>query len=131
MKVPALWDEDLTGVVRAQAFRHLLAAGDSATGEDLAAAIGLASDKVARVLEELNTAGRIRRDKTGRVIGSAGLSVVPDRHQIDLEGRRFRTWCAYLSLDEDSELATKHWLTLTQIPLRRSEDTGGRHEPVS
>ncbi len=106
MKVPALWDEDLTGVVRAQAFRHLLAAGDSATGEDLAAAIG-------------------------RVIGSAGLSVVPDRHQIDLEGRRFRTWCAYLSLDEDSELATKDWLTLTQIPLRRSEDTGGRHEPVS
>jgi alkylmercury lyase len=96
MKSPTLmWEEDLAGVVRGQAFRQLLATGGPATSEDLAAAIGLASDKVAPVLEELNTAGRIRRDETGRVIGSAGLSVVPDRHQIELEGRRFWTWCAY------------------------------------
>ena len=90
-----MWEEDLAGVVRGQAFRQLLATGDPATGEDLAAAVGLSSDKVARVLEELNTAGRIRRDETGRVVGSAGLSVVPDRHQIELEGRMLWTWCAY------------------------------------
>jgi len=81
--------------VRDQAFRQLLATGDPATGEDLAAAIGLSSDKFALVLEELNTAGSIRRDEAGRVIGSDGLSVVADRHQIDFEGRRFWTWCAY------------------------------------
>ncbi len=212
-----MWDEDLAGVVRGQAFRQLLATGEPASGDDLAAAIGVSSDKVARVLEELSTAGRIRRDKTGRVIGSAGLSVVPDRHQIDLEGRRFWTWCAYdilgifgarratgtatsrspgtgasitlrfregrpeksgivlfrpsdsfaacctsiceewcpnsnffedadsavvwseghevegriLSLDEASELAAKDWLPLTPTPLRRSEVSGGRQEPMS
>ena len=31
----------------------------------------------------------------GPVVGSAGLSVVPDRHVIDLEGRSFWTWWAY------------------------------------
>jgi hypothetical protein len=87
--------EDLHGLVRGEAFRHLLAAGVPATGEDLAASIGLSADKVAQVLEELSTSGGIRRDETGRVIRSAGLSVVADRHQIDLEGRRFSTWCAY------------------------------------
>ena len=96
MKSPILmWADDLAGVVRGRAFRQLLATGEPATGDDLAAAIGLSSDKVCRLLEELNTAGRIRRDETGRVVGSAGLSVVPDRHQIELEGRMLWTWCAY------------------------------------
>ena len=87
--------EDLHGLVRGEAFRHLLAAGVPVAGEDLAFAIGISADKVARVIEELNAAGRIRRDEASRVIGSAGLSVVADRHQIDFEGRRFWTWCAY------------------------------------
>jgi hypothetical protein len=73
----------------------LLATGEPVTGEDLSAALGLSLDKVSRVLEELNTAGRIRRDEAGRVIGAAGLSVVADRHLIDFEGRTFWTWCAY------------------------------------
>ena len=87
--------EDLHGLVRGQAFRHVLATGAPAAGEDLAASIGLSADKMDRVLEELNRSGRIRRDEAGRVIGSAGLSVVADRHQIDIGGRRFWTWCAY------------------------------------
>ncbi len=29
------------------------------------------------------------------MVGSAGLSVSKDRHVIELDGRRFRTWCAY------------------------------------
>lgn len=89
------WSADLAEVVRDEAFRQLLATGDPATAEGLSASMGLSVDKVAGILEELNTAGRIRLDETGRVIGSAGLSVVPDRHQIDLEERRFWTWCAY------------------------------------
>ncbi len=47
------------------------------------------------MLEGLDTDGRIRRDDTGRVVGSAGLSVIPDRHEIHLAGRTFWTWCAY------------------------------------
>jgi DNA-binding IclR family transcriptional regulator len=83
--------EDLHGLVRGEAVRHLLATGLPAAGEDLAASIGLSADKIDRVLEDLNRSGRIRRDGAGRVIGSAGLSVVADRHQIDFGGRRFWT----------------------------------------
>ena len=96
MKSPTLmWADDVAGVVRGEAFRQLLATGEPVTGEDLSVAIRLSLDKVSRVLEELDTVGRIRRNATESVIGSAGLSVVPDRHQIELEGRRFLTWCAY------------------------------------
>ncbi len=52
--------EDLHALVRGEAFRQLLAAGAPATREDLALAIGISTDKVARVLEELDAAGRIR-----------------------------------------------------------------------
>lgn len=90
-----MWEEDLAGVVRNAAFRQLLATGDPATGEELATSIGLSLDKVALVLDELDKSGRIRRDDSARVIGSAGLSVAPDRHQIEMEGRMFWTWCAY------------------------------------
>ena len=43
----------------------------------------------------MRSAGRIRSDQDGLVVGSAGLSVSKDRHEIELEGRRFWTWCAY------------------------------------
>jgi alkylmercury lyase len=32
---------------------------------------------------------------TASTNGSAGLSIIPDRHEIELDGRRFWTWCAY------------------------------------
>ncbi|PZS00154.1 MAG: hypothetical protein DLM67_02200 [Candidatus Nephthysia bennettiae] len=35
--------------------------------------------------------GRIRRDEAGGVVGSAGLSVIPDRHEIELGPSRPKT----------------------------------------
>lgn len=60
----------------------------------IAEATGISSDKLASLLDQLDNAGRIRRGG-GRVVGSAGLSVIPDRHEIEIEGRKFWTWCAY------------------------------------
>lgn len=37
----------------------------------------------------------IRLDPAGRVIGAAGLSSQPNRHQIQLDGHQFWTWRAY------------------------------------
>ena len=34
-------------------------------------------------------------DAEGKITGAAGLSVVPDRHEVEISGRRFWTWCAY------------------------------------
>ncbi len=86
---------DFAGLVRIAGFRQLLASGAPAPADGLASSIGCPIDKLAGALGELDRAGRIRLDKAGRVVGSAGLSVIPDRHRIVLDGRVFWTWCAY------------------------------------
>jgi len=82
-------------LIRRIAFRLLLAESEPIGVEQLSAATGIKSDRLLRLLEELDSAGRIRRDEGGHVVGSAGLSVTPDRHEIELDGRKFWTWCAY------------------------------------
>ena len=86
---------DLPGKVRVEAFRQLLVSGSPVGVDSLASSIVCPPGKLVAALDELDRAGRIRRDETGRVVGSAGLSVVPDRHRIELDGRVFWTWCAY------------------------------------
>ncbi len=86
---------DIQAVIRTAAFRLLLAHVEPVSVRELSAVTGIAKAKLAQSLQELDTAGRIRRDQAGRVVGSAGLSVSIDRHEIELDGRRFWTWCAY------------------------------------
>jgi Alkylmercury lyase len=86
---------DAEDLVRYAAFRLLLKRAEPISQATLADLTGLAAERMAALLDQLDLAGRIRRDTEGRVVGSAGLSVVPDRHEIELEGSRFWTWCAY------------------------------------
>lgn len=86
---------DANDLVRTAAFRLLLERDEPIEVDDLARSIGVKPERLGGLLEELDAAGKIRRDEAGRVTGSAGLSVVPDRHEIELQGRRFWTWCAY------------------------------------
>lgn len=82
-------------LVRAAAFRLLITRHEGVELQALAHATGLTQEQLGALVERLDGAGRIRRDATGRVVGSAGLSVLPDRHEVELDGRRFWTWCAY------------------------------------
>ncbi len=82
-------------LVRTAAFRLLLSSAEPIGVEELAAKTGIRLERLSGLLDELDGAGRIRRNAAGQVVGSAGLSVVPDRHEIELDGRRFWTWCAY------------------------------------
>ena len=86
---------DSQALVRTASFRLLLARSAAVGVEELAVQTGIKPERLAALLDELDAAGHIRRNATGEVVGSAGLSVVPDRHEIDLDGRRFWTWCAY------------------------------------
>jgi alkylmercury lyase len=86
---------DAGDLVRSAAFRLLATRAEPIAPATLAEVTGITPERLAVVLDGLEAAGRIRRDKDGHVVGSAGLSVVPDRHEIELEGRRFWTWCAY------------------------------------
>lgn len=81
--------------VRKAAFRLLLTRHEPIEPVVLAEEVGMAPDRLVELLDQLDGAGRIRRDESGRVLGSAGLSVVPDRHEIEIHGRQLWTWCAY------------------------------------
>jgi alkylmercury lyase len=86
---------DAGALVRTAAFRLLATRAESVAPATLTEVTGIKPERLAVVLDQLDAAGRIRRDADGHVVGSAGLSVVPDRHEIELEGNRFWTWCAY------------------------------------
>lgn len=86
---------ELETLVRATAFRLLLDRREPIRADVLARASGIRPETLAGMLDQLSLAGRIRRDDRGSVAGSAGLSVVPDRHMIEIKGGRFWTWCAY------------------------------------
>lgn len=86
---------DAEALVRTAAFQLLLQRTEGVSRAQLATTTGIRLDKLSGLVSQLAQAGRVRVDAAGRVVGSAGLSVIPDRHQIDLDGRRFWTWCAY------------------------------------
>ena len=82
-------------LVQRAAFQLLLARGGAIGLNDLAHRSGVKREAVANLVNLLDGAGRIRLNAAGEVVGSGGLTVSPDRHEIELEGRRFWTWCAY------------------------------------
>jgi len=84
--------------VRAAGFRLLLAEGRPVTIDELATALCSDADTVGSLVATLDGRGWIRRDADGRLIGSAGLSVVAWRHEMHVGERLFWTWCAYDAL---------------------------------
>lgn len=87
--------DGLDADVRGAAFRLLLARGKPVGKAELGREIGASPGDVVLAINRLQSAGRIRIDEAGDVIGSAGLNVVPDRHRIQFDSRTFWTWCAY------------------------------------
>src|SRR5215831_15773494 len=85
----------LGGEVRRAAFRRLLTTGIAAPISDLAAHLNRPEPEIAAEVEDLKARGTMRVDDLGRVVGSAGFSIGPDRHRVEVGGRTFWTWCAY------------------------------------
>jgi alkylmercury lyase len=77
------------------AFRHLLDHGKPLTVDDLAAMVAIPAEDVEAELRSLAVEGRVRRDRSGDVVGILGLSLEPTDHEIVVAGRRRWTWCAY------------------------------------
>jgi alkylmercury lyase len=82
----------------AEAFHVLLTTGSAAPVARLASALAVHPEAVVDVLAGLERAGRVRRDASGAVLGSLGLSIVPTRHEVLIEGKQRWTWCAYDAL---------------------------------
>jgi alkylmercury lyase len=78
-----------------RAFRMLLADRHPVGLAELADDLQLDAGAVAAGVDDMAARGALRQDDQGRIVGAAGLSVVPDRHQLLLGGEPLWTWCAY------------------------------------
>ena len=80
--------------VQAAAFAMLLEDGRPVTGGQIAARAGIDPAEVTDLLADFDSVGRVRFDDEGRVVGIAGLSILPSRHRLDLDDATRWTWCA-------------------------------------
>ena len=128
---PGLPATDLHERIREVAFALLLTERRPVAPDEIAAATGTPSARLAPMLERLAAAGWIDRDKHGRVTGSAGLSLTTGPHRIAIDGTEFRTWCAYDSigiaaaLGADAAIRTECAVCGAEIAL----DTQGGQPP--
>ena len=78
--------------VRAATFRLLLDEGRPVTAADLEAKTGLDASVIAEVIER--GAGRVELDDHRHIVGIAGLTINPTRHQLIIKNETRWTWCA-------------------------------------
>ena len=99
--------EDLpadAGVVRSAGFTSLRR-GQAATAAQVARSTGLELHAVDEVLTAMAERGAVELDDRGRVVGVGGLSLVPTRHELTLDGVPLHTWCAFDALGIPAALA--------------------------
>lgn len=80
--------------IRASGFALLFQTGRSVVVEDLAAHSGLPVARVKETLEKVRASGQIELDENDQMVGIAGMTVTPGRHEIDVAGVKRWTWCA-------------------------------------
>lgn len=99
--------------VRQAAFRRLVATVAPVDVATLAVDTDLTPDQVESSLADLAVSGAVARHPAGPVVAAGGLSAIPSRHQLRLDGRQFWTWCAFdgigipAALNVDAALDTR------------------------
>jgi len=89
--------DDLVGdhrLVQAAAFSLLFESGGPASETEISTRSGLDPDDTSRRLREIEDRGMLRRDIHGHIVGIAGLTIVPTRHEITIGDTTRWTWCA-------------------------------------
>ncbi len=80
--------------VRAAGFRLLLETGRPVTVDDLIDATDVPAARVTEIFDSARARGRVEFDDQDRLIGIAGLTLTPGRHELQLDGATRWTWCA-------------------------------------
>jgi len=87
-----LLDDHLT--LQAATFALLFEQEKPAIESDIAQRAGLDLDTTNTRLAEIERKGMLRRDEQHRIVGIAGLTIVPTQHKIDIGDTTRWTWCA-------------------------------------
>lgn len=80
--------------IRSAGFALLLETGLPVNVADLIAATDVSPDRSAEIFASMRTHGRAEFDGEGQLVGLAGLTLTPSRHQLTIKGAIRWTWCA-------------------------------------
>ena len=80
--------------LRSTGFRLLLDHGLPVDVEHWATESGIDVATLNEIIETSGAEGRVQFDADGRLVGIAGLTVEPTRHELNVEGTVRWTWCA-------------------------------------
>ena len=80
--------------IRSAGFKLLLDIGNPVTIEDLIDATDIPAARVAEIFDSVRARGRVEFDNENRLIGLAGLTLTPSRHELTIDGSVRWTWCA-------------------------------------
>jgi len=80
--------------IRSTGFKLLLDTGRPVAISDLVTATGIPAERVTEIIGNVRARGRVELDNENRLIGLAGLSLTPGRHEITIGGITRWTWCA-------------------------------------
>lgn len=80
--------------LRNTGFRLLFSSGAPLPLEVLSVETRYGIEELESIFERPDVAGRVRRDQAGSIVGIAGLSIEPTPHEVQVNGKRFWTWCA-------------------------------------
>lgn len=110
--------------IRKVAFQHLLETHQAVSVDVLIDELGEPREKIDGALSKMDRQGLIRRNQSGKVVGSVGLSIEPSRHELFIGDQQFWTWCAYdavgilAALGTTGRVLSKSPLTGAPIDLR-------------
>jgi hypothetical protein len=80
--------------LRSAGFRLLLEGGQPVKVDRWATAAGVDVETLHEIIETSGAKGRVQFDADGRLVGIAGLTVEPTRHELSIDGTIRWTWCA-------------------------------------
>lgn len=122
--------------IRMVAFQRLLKAVQPVSVAALTDELGEPRERIDAAVAKLDRQGLIRRNQSGDVVGSVGLSVEPSRHELFVGDQRFWTWCAYdavgilAALGASGRVLSKSPLTSTPIEIRFREGSPDKSDAV-
>ncbi|KAH0538928.1 hypothetical protein FGG08_004519 [Glutinoglossum americanum] len=81
--------------ILAAAFKTLLHSGECVEVDFLSRELDRKMDDVMARMKALQRAGHLQLDGEGCIVAAGGLSLLPTKHEISIEGRTFWAWCAF------------------------------------
>lgn len=88
-------DNEVETDILAAAFRTLLRFGNPVKMQALAREVGQEMDDIITHTKILQHRGHIQLDNEGAIVGAAGLSSIPTKHELSIDGMRLWAWCAF------------------------------------